>query len=175
MDPIRSRTPSPARELLSGPQPDGVQPTADRGVSPPAGGPLDGLPARRTMSQTRLPPPLHPCLHSQRAASAICYVSSIRRFLIHRFLIRCLPSALLIQRLPQESWMRSNRFCVQPTTRNPPCTSLSLPRGRRAPSRRRDGVLRNPPTLRRPRRWIYARSATVSSSKKRSNRRLVRQ
>ncbi len=120
-------------------------------------------------------PPLHPCLHFQRAASAICYVSSIRRFLIHRFLIRCLPSALLIQRLPQESWMRSNRFCVQPMTRNPPCTSLSLPRGRRAPSRRRDGVLRNPPTLRRPRRWIYARSATVSSSKRRSNRRLVRQ
>ncbi|ASY84696.1 TAL effector repeat-containing protein [Xanthomonas citri pv. malvacearum] len=60
MDPIRSRTPSPARELLPGPQPDGVQPTADRGVSPPAGGPLDGLPARRTMSRTRLPSPPAP-------------------------------------------------------------------------------------------------------------------
>ncbi|RBC67403.1 hypothetical protein BRM85_10655, partial [Xanthomonas oryzae pv. oryzae] len=45
MDPIRSRTPSPARELLPGPQPDRVQPTADRGGAPPAGGPLDGLPA----------------------------------------------------------------------------------------------------------------------------------
>ncbi|RBD87218.1 avirulence protein, partial [Xanthomonas oryzae pv. oryzae] len=44
MDPIRSRTPSPARELLPGPQPDRVQPTADRGGAPPAGGPLDGLP-----------------------------------------------------------------------------------------------------------------------------------
>ncbi|MGW8342525.1 type III secretion system effector avirulence protein AvrBs3 [Xanthomonas axonopodis] len=60
MDPIRSRTPSPARELLHGPQPDGVEPTADRGVSPPAGGPLDGLPARRTMSRTRLPSPPAP-------------------------------------------------------------------------------------------------------------------
>ncbi|WP_206513893.1 TAL effector repeat-containing protein, partial [Xanthomonas sp. DAR33341] len=60
MDPIRSRTPSPARELLPGPQPDRVQPTADRGVSPPAGGPLDGLPARRTMSRTRLPSPPAP-------------------------------------------------------------------------------------------------------------------
>ncbi len=175
MDPIRSRTPSPARELLSGPQPDGVQPTADRGVSPPAGGPLDGLPARRTMSQTRLPPPLHPCLHSQRAASAICYVSSIRHFLIHRFLIHCLPSALTIQRLPQASGMRCNRVCGQPTPPHPPCAWLSLPRGRRAPSRRRDDVLRNPPTLRRPRRWIYARSATASSNRRRSNRRFVRQ
>ncbi|ASY82823.1 TAL effector repeat-containing protein [Xanthomonas citri pv. malvacearum] len=60
MDPIRSRTPSPARELLPGPQPDGVEPTADRGVSPPVGGPLDGLPARRTMSRTRLPSPPAP-------------------------------------------------------------------------------------------------------------------
>ncbi|MGW8346620.1 type III secretion system effector avirulence protein AvrBs3 (plasmid) [Xanthomonas axonopodis pv. khayae] len=60
MDPIRSRTPSPARELLPGPQPDGVEPTADRGVSPPAGGPLDGLPAPRTMSRTRLPSPPAP-------------------------------------------------------------------------------------------------------------------
>ncbi|MQS40392.1 TAL effector repeat-containing protein [Xanthomonas translucens pv. translucens] len=57
MDPIRSRTPSPARELQAGSQPDGVQPTADRRVSPPAGSPLDGLPARRTMSRTQLPPP----------------------------------------------------------------------------------------------------------------------
>ncbi len=47
---------------------------------------------------------------------------------------------------------------------HPPCAWLSLPRGRRAPSRRRDDVLRNPPTLRRPRRWIYARSATASST-----------
>ncbi|MCT8318909.1 Avirulence protein AvrBs3, partial [Xanthomonas translucens pv. undulosa] len=38
-------------------QPDGVQPTADPRVSPPAGSPLDGLPARRTMSRTQLPPP----------------------------------------------------------------------------------------------------------------------
>ncbi|QDI05572.1 avirulence protein [Xanthomonas cerealis pv. cerealis] len=57
MDPIRSRTPIPARELQAGAQPDGVQPTADRGGSPPAGSPLDGLPARRTMSRTQLPPP----------------------------------------------------------------------------------------------------------------------
>ncbi|MFN6507281.1 TAL effector repeat-containing protein [Xanthomonas translucens] len=57
MDPIRSRTPIPSRELLAGSQPDGVQPTADRRVSPPAGSPLDGLPARRTMSRTQLPSP----------------------------------------------------------------------------------------------------------------------
>ncbi|RBE64182.1 avirulence protein, partial [Xanthomonas oryzae pv. oryzae] len=60
MDPIRSRTPSPAREPLPGPQPDRVQPTADRGVSAPAGSPLDGLPARRTVSRTRLPSPPAP-------------------------------------------------------------------------------------------------------------------
>ncbi|WP_426683433.1 type III secretion system effector avirulence protein AvrBs3 [Xanthomonas translucens pv. undulosa] len=57
MDPIRSRTPSPARELQAGSQPDAVQPIADRLVSPPAGSPLDGLPARRTMSRTQLPSP----------------------------------------------------------------------------------------------------------------------
>ncbi|KKY04738.1 hypothetical protein NY67_23475, partial [Xanthomonas citri pv. fuscans] len=62
MDPIRPRTPSPAHELLAGPQPDRVQPqpTADRGGAPPAGSPLDGLPARRTMSRTRLPSPPAP-------------------------------------------------------------------------------------------------------------------
>uniref|UniRef100_UPI003DA0C807 type III secretion system effector avirulence protein AvrBs3 n=1 Tax=Xanthomonas oryzae TaxID=347 RepID=UPI003DA0C807 len=60
MDPIRPRRPSPARELLPGPQPDRVQPTADRGASAPAGSPLDGLPARRTMSRTRLPSPPAP-------------------------------------------------------------------------------------------------------------------
>ncbi|QEO26304.1 type III secretion system effector avirulence protein AvrBs3 [Xanthomonas translucens] len=57
MDPIRSRTPSPARELQAGSQPDAVQPIADRLVSPAAGSPLDGLPARRTMSRTQLPSP----------------------------------------------------------------------------------------------------------------------
>ncbi|QSQ59838.1 type III secretion system effector avirulence protein AvrBs3 [Xanthomonas translucens] len=57
MDPIRSRTPSPARELQAGSQSDAVQPIADRLVSPPAGSPLDGLPARRTMSRTQLPSP----------------------------------------------------------------------------------------------------------------------
>ncbi len=119
--------------------------------------------------------PLHPCLRSRRAASVTCYVSSIRHFLIHRFLIHCLPSALTIQRLPQASGMRCNRVCGQPTPPHPPCAWLSLPRGRRAPSRRRDDVLRNPPTLRRPRRWIYARSATASSNRRRSNRRFVRQ
>ncbi|MGV7168018.1 type III secretion system effector avirulence protein AvrBs3, partial [Xanthomonas citri pv. rhynchosiae] len=60
MDPIRPRTPSPARELLAVPQPDRVQPTAGPEVSPPAGSPLDGLPARRTMSRTRLPSPPAP-------------------------------------------------------------------------------------------------------------------
>ncbi|WP_428942325.1 type III secretion system effector avirulence protein AvrBs3 [Xanthomonas oryzae] len=60
MDPIRPRRPSPARELLPGPQPDRVQPTADRGASAPAGSPLDGLPARRTMSRTRLTSPPAP-------------------------------------------------------------------------------------------------------------------
>ncbi|MBV6816145.1 TAL effector repeat-containing protein, partial [Xanthomonas axonopodis pv. passiflorae] len=62
MDPIRPPTPSPAHELLAGPQPDRVQPqpTADRGGAPPAGSPLDGLPARRTMSRTRLPSPPAP-------------------------------------------------------------------------------------------------------------------
>ncbi len=119
--------------------------------------------------------PLPPHLRSRRAASVTCYVSSIRHFLIHRFLIHCLPSALTIQRLPQASGMRCNRVCGQPTPPHPPCAWLSLPRGRRAPSRRRDDVLRNPPTLRRPRRWIYARSATASSNRRRSNRRFVRQ
>ncbi|WP_221281790.1 TAL effector repeat-containing protein [Xanthomonas campestris] len=76
MDPIRSRTPIPARELLPGPQPDRVQPTADRGVSPPAGGPLDGLPARRTMSQTRLPPPPAP----MPAFSAGSFSDLLRQF-----------------------------------------------------------------------------------------------
>lgn len=62
MDPIRPRTSSPADELLAGPQPDRVQPqpTADRGGAPPAGSPLDGLPARRTMSRTCLPSPPAP-------------------------------------------------------------------------------------------------------------------
>ncbi|CEF36596.1 TAL effector repeat-containing protein [Xanthomonas citri] len=76
MDPIRSRTPSPARELLPGPQPDGVQPTADRGVSPPAGGPLDGLPARRTISRTRLPSPPAP----SPAFSAGSFSDLLRQF-----------------------------------------------------------------------------------------------
>jgi len=76
MDPIRSRTPSPARELLPGPQPDRVQPTADRGVSPPAGGPLDGLPARRTMSRTRLPSPPAP----SPAFSAGSFSDLLRQF-----------------------------------------------------------------------------------------------
>ncbi|WDJ95836.1 type III secretion system effector avirulence protein AvrBs3 [Xanthomonas campestris] len=76
MDPIRSRTPIPARELLPGPQPDRVQPTADRGVSPPAGGPLDGLPARRTMSQTRLPRPPAP----MPAFSAGSFSDLLRQF-----------------------------------------------------------------------------------------------
>ncbi|MCE4351866.1 hypothetical protein LYZ86_22085 [Xanthomonas hortorum pv. cynarae] len=76
MDPIRSRTPIPARELLPGPQPDRVQPTADRGVSPPAGGPLDGLPARRTMSQTRLPSPPAP----MPAFSAGSFSDLLRQF-----------------------------------------------------------------------------------------------
>ncbi|WP_333921017.1 type III secretion system effector avirulence protein AvrBs3 [Xanthomonas hortorum] len=76
MDPIRSRTPIPARELLPGPQPDRVQPTADRGVSPPVGGPLDGLPARRTMSQTRLPSPPAP----MPAFSAGSFSDLLRQF-----------------------------------------------------------------------------------------------
>ena len=76
MDPIRSRTPIPARELLPGPQPDRVQPTADRGVSPPAGGPLDGLPARRTMSRTRLPSPPAP----SPAFSADSFSDLLRQF-----------------------------------------------------------------------------------------------
>ncbi|QIF24507.1 hypothetical protein G6N84_03880 [Xanthomonas oryzae pv. oryzae] len=76
MDPIRSRTPSPARELLPGPQPDRVQPTADRGGAPPAGGPLDGLPARRTMSRTRLPSPPAP----SPAFSAGSFSDLLRQF-----------------------------------------------------------------------------------------------
>ncbi|RBE74025.1 avirulence protein, partial [Xanthomonas oryzae pv. oryzae] len=76
MDPIRSRTPSPARELLPGPQPDRVQPTADRGGAPPAGGPLDGLPARRTMSRTRLPSPPAP----SPAFSAGSFSDPLRQF-----------------------------------------------------------------------------------------------
>ncbi|ACD59227.3 TAL effector repeat-containing protein [Xanthomonas oryzae] len=76
MDPIRSRTPSPARELLPGPQPDRVQPTADRGGAPPDGGPLDGLPARRTMSRTRLPSPPAP----SPAFSAGSFSDLLRQF-----------------------------------------------------------------------------------------------
>ncbi|WDN39563.1 type III secretion system effector avirulence protein AvrBs3 [Xanthomonas oryzae] len=76
MDPIRSRTPSPARELLPGPQPDRVQPTADRGGTPPAGGPLDGLPVRRTMSRTRLPSPPAP----SPAFSAGSFSDLLRQF-----------------------------------------------------------------------------------------------
>ncbi|RBK65098.1 Avirulence protein AvrBs3, partial [Xanthomonas oryzae pv. oryzae] len=76
MDPIRSRTPSPARELLPGPQPDRIQPTADRGGAPPAGGPLDGLPARRTMSRTRLPSPPAP----SPAFSAGSFSDLLRQF-----------------------------------------------------------------------------------------------
>ncbi|QSQ45261.1 avirulence protein [Xanthomonas translucens pv. translucens] len=56
MEPIRSRTPSPARELQAGSQPDAVQPIADRLVSTPARSPLDGLPARRMVSRTSPPP-----------------------------------------------------------------------------------------------------------------------
>ncbi|WP_353849387.1 type III secretion system effector avirulence protein AvrBs3 [Xanthomonas oryzae] len=76
MDPIRPRRPSPARELLPGPQPDRVQPTADRGVSAPAGSPLDGLPARRTMSRTRLPSPPAP----SPAFSAGSFSDLLRQF-----------------------------------------------------------------------------------------------
>ncbi|MCE4513651.1 type III secretion system effector avirulence protein AvrBs3 [Xanthomonas hortorum] len=60
MDPIRSRTPSPALPPQTGPQSDGIQPSADRSVFMPAGSPLDGLPARPTMSRTRLPSPPAP-------------------------------------------------------------------------------------------------------------------
>ncbi|MEA9688352.1 TAL effector repeat-containing protein [Xanthomonas campestris] len=60
MDPIRSRTPSPALPPQTGPQSDGIQPSADRLVFMPAGSPLDGLPARPTMSRTRLPSPPAP-------------------------------------------------------------------------------------------------------------------
>ncbi len=175
MDPIRPRRPSPAREPLPGPQPDGVQPTADRGCLRLLAAPwmvarsADDVPDPAAISPAPSP------AFSAGSFSDLLLVRSIRRFLIHRFLIRCLPSARRIQRLPQQSGMRRNRVCVQPMTRHPPCVSLSLPRGRRAPSRPRDGVRGNPPTLRRPRRWIYARSATVSSSKRRSNRRCVRQ
>nr|ASM90837.1 TAL effector repeat array acceptor [Cloning vector pXtale] len=56
MEPIRSRTPSTARELQAGSQPDAVQPIADRLVSTPASSPLDGLPARRMVSRTSPPP-----------------------------------------------------------------------------------------------------------------------
>ncbi|MGS0573695.1 type III secretion system effector avirulence protein AvrBs3 [Xanthomonas oryzae] len=76
MDPIRPRRPSPAREPLPGPQPDGVQPTADRGVSAPAGSPLDGLPARRTVSRTRLPSPPAP----SPAFSAGSFSDLLRQF-----------------------------------------------------------------------------------------------
>lgn len=143
MDPIRSRTPSPARELLPGPQPDGVEPTADRGVSPPAGGPLDGLPARRTMSRTRLPSPPAPLpAHHTEAASA--------------------------------EWDEVQSG-LRATDDPPPTVRVAVTAARPPRSRRRDGVLRNPATRRRPRGWKYARSATASRSKRRSNRRLVRQ
>ena len=56
MKPIRSRTPQPAREPLAGSHLDAVQPSADQGASTPASAPLDGLPARRTVSRGHLPP-----------------------------------------------------------------------------------------------------------------------
>ncbi|UKE71129.1 TAL effector repeat-containing protein [Xanthomonas cerealis pv. cerealis] len=56
MEPIRSRTPSPARELQAGFQLEAVQPIADRLVSMPANSPLDGLPARRMESRASPPP-----------------------------------------------------------------------------------------------------------------------
>jgi len=56
MEPIRSRTPVPARERLAASHVDAGQSSADQGTSAPAVGPLDGLPARRTASRTQLPP-----------------------------------------------------------------------------------------------------------------------
>ena len=55
MEPICPRTLSAARPILIESQPDTGQPSADRGASTPADGPLDGLLARRTMSRTHLP------------------------------------------------------------------------------------------------------------------------
>ncbi len=126
------------------------------------------------MSRTRLPSPLRPRLRSRRAASAICSVSSIRRFLIHRFLIRCLPSARRIQRLPQQSAMRCNRVCVQPMTRHPPCVSLSLPRGRRAQAGPRRRAAQ--PSDASPAAQVDLRTLGYSQQQqRRSNRRCVRQ
>ncbi|WDJ02060.1 TAL effector repeat-containing protein [Xanthomonas campestris] len=76
MDPIRSRTPSPALPPQTGPQSDGIQPSADRSVFMPAGGPLDGLPARPTMSRTRLPSPPAP----MPAFSAGSFSDLLRQF-----------------------------------------------------------------------------------------------
>ena len=56
MEPIRFRTPHPARERLTGSQPDAVQQSADQRVFPLASGHLDGLPVRRNTSRTHLPP-----------------------------------------------------------------------------------------------------------------------
>ncbi|MDX6141579.1 TAL effector repeat-containing protein [Xanthomonas campestris pv. incanae] len=76
MDPIRSRTPSPALPPQTGPQSDGIQPSADRSVFMPAGSPLDGLPARPTMSRTRLPSPPAP----MPAFSAGSFSDLLRQF-----------------------------------------------------------------------------------------------
>lgn len=56
MEPIRSGTSPPARERLAASHMDAGQPSVDQGASAPAGGPLDGLPARRTASRAQLPP-----------------------------------------------------------------------------------------------------------------------
>ncbi len=175
MDPIRPRRPSPAREPLPArPQPDGVQPTADRGCLR-----LLAAPGWFARSADDVPDPaaISPC--PSPAFSAGSFSDLLRPFdpsLLDTSLLDSMPAVGTphTAAAPAE-WMRRNRVCVQPMTRHPPCVSLSLPRGSRAPSRPRDGVRRNPPTLRRPRRWIYARSATVSSSKRRSNRMCVRQ
>ncbi len=130
MDPIRSRTPSPARELLPGPQPDRVQPTADRGLR------LLAAPGWLARSADDVPDPAAISPAPSPAFSAGSFSDLLRQFdpslLDTSLLIRCLPSARRIQRLPQQSGMRCNRVCVQPMTRHPLCVSLSLPRGRRA-------------------------------------------
>ena len=54
MEPIRSRTPSPACVRPVRSQQDPVQPSEGQGVSAHVGGPLDRLPARSTVSRNRL-------------------------------------------------------------------------------------------------------------------------
>ncbi len=173
MDPIRSRTPSPARELLPGPQPDRVQPTADRGLR------LLAAPGWLARSADDVPDPAAISPAPSPAFSAGSFSDLLRQFdpsLLDTSLLDSMPAVGTPHTAAAPAEWDEAQSGLRAADDPPPTVRVAVtaarpPRAKPA----RDGVRRNPPTLRRPRRWIYARSATVSSSKRRSNRRCVRQ